>query len=701
MMEAPRRALSGLVLSIAIVFPALAQDAAKDAAKAINAEIKKVEERIKEESDRVAKKKENLQVEFAAMLRDDTQKSLQAKVAEIGAKHRAALSPAGGAESRPPVPDALRNTIQEECRAALAATIGRNLAIVMEGELSSNLIAALSTNQPVDYAALVNDTINLVFTGNDFEQNYRRLAVSTFEKRLIELQGELAAQKQRLADLDADAKGRAMGIPAGMVAVPAGKYRIGSDGKEFDEIRKRLRYDPQQGQLDKCVLGWPPHDVELDEFFIDVNEVTNKYWAEFVKDTGRKPPKHWSPAEKKAGSSIAPPNGQPAGDEMIPAGMENLPITFVTYDEVVLFCEWWGRRLPTEFEWEAAARYKPAGDKSLRWWPWGDTYDLTKPFCNNQTAATHPLRQGKHNLTPVGSFPLGKSALGLNDLAGNAYELTSSYFTAYPGWKSEKAPSPRECKDDFSGSLVVLRGGTALGNELYSLTTTRKGMTKQTADLVGFRTALSKARGKDFIQAVAGSNQLAAQLEAVGPAMKDEKSGRPELALDDPTRYSALMAGGWDAERQLPARARFIGMACRNTTEFTDAAGLKSMARDRKKPVMLGYFRSEVDFVKPDLPKGTYWITWDPGRVKGTGKDKIQSPEGIVFRPFANPEGAYDVPGTPVLVAKSTEPTKLVADRSGSALTLIMSFPVRDRKESRFIIEMKLDAGPDGLKGYK
>src|SRR5687768_9199711 len=94
MMEAPRRALSGLVLGFAIVLPALAQDAAKP----IQAEIKKIEEKIKEETERVAKKKDNIKVEFAALQRDDAKASLQAKLAEIGAKHKNELKPPAGVE---------------------------------------------------------------------------------------------------------------------------------------------------------------------------------------------------------------------------------------------------------------------------------------------------------------------------------------------------------------------------------------------------------------------------------------------------------------------------------------------------------------------------------------------------------------------------------------------------------------------------
>jgi formylglycine-generating enzyme required for sulfatase activity len=711
MMEAPRRALSGIVLGLLIAFAAAAQDAAK--VTAINAEIKKVEDKIKEESERVARKKENLQVEFAALNHAETKTALQTKLAEIGAKHRAELKPAGapkdghGAESRPKVPDAIRNAIQEECRAALAATVGRNLATVLDSQFATNLVILLREEAPVNYEALLTDTIGEIFTGTDFEANYRKL-IPTFEKKLIDLNDELAGLKQRLADIDAEARARQQGLPPGMVLVPGGKYRIGMETPEFELAKKAARFDPKGGNISMYELGWPAHDVEIQDFFIDVNEVTNRYWAEFVKDTGRKPPKTWAPKPEKKEPAAVPNSGaqnaatRPSGaDILVPAGMENLPVTSVTYEEVELYCQWCGRRPPTEFEWEAAARWRPAGDKSVRFWPWGDTYDLLKAQCNNATAAASPLRQGS-KLTPVGSFPQGKSALGINDMGGNAAEWTSSYFNAYPNWKEDKAPSNKQGKDPFSGSIQVLRGGTALGDEMYTLTTTRKPMNAKSADLVGFRTAASKTRGKDFFDSVTSGNQLAAQLEQVGPPLKDEKSGRAELALADPSRYWAIQAGGWDFERQVPARAQFIAMICRNTLEFADGTRIKSLAREHKKPLMLGYFNSAVDFTKPEIPKGAYWVMWDPGRSKGEGKNKIAVPEMLTFQSMTNRENVYDGPQVnPVFVAGSTEHTHFATEKSGSQLSIIMCFPVKDRKDGRCIIEIRLETAPEALKAFK
>jgi formylglycine-generating enzyme required for sulfatase activity len=717
MMEAPRRALSGFVLAafFACVFPSAApQDAGKDQAKAIASEIKKVDEKIKEEGDRVAKKKEALQLEFAALGRPEAKSALQAKLVEIGNKHKGAFKPAKpgpdskGADTRPRAPDSVRNAIQEEARAALAGTVGRNLSTVMDKTLADNLVVVLGDGGQVDYKALLEDTITEIFTGTDFESNYRKL-IPTFEKKLIDLREELAALKQKLADLEAGATGKTTGAPPGMVLVPGGKVRIGIDDKEYAAIKKAVGYGPNDHfDLDMYALGWPPHEVDLEPFFIDVNEVTCRQWSEFIRDTQRKAPKNWArkdekKAESRANGTPAPepaPASRPAGadDYTPPPDMLDLPVTMITYEEVELFCAWCGRRPPTEFEWEAAARARSPGETGARWWPFGDVYDRRSAQCNNQTAVTHPLRQNRQ-LAPIGSFPLDKSALGILDLGGNVLEMTSSQFLAYPKWVEAKCPSQKQGKDPHSGSLLVLRGGSAAAPELYSLTSTRKAMTVKAADLVGFRTVLSKSKGKDFVMSVAGDQQLAPALATIGTALRDEKSGRAELATNDPSRFWVGQAGGWDPARNVPARASYIGVLARNTSEFTDPSKLKTLSREQKKPLMIGWFTSAVDFTNPEIPKGNYWILWDPGRSRG--KDKVATSEGLVLQSTADADKFYEIRNvSPVLVPRSSEPTKLTAEKDGSLLNVLLTFPVRDRKESRFIVELRLETAPGALKAF-
>jgi len=97
---------------------------------------------------------------------------------------------------------------------------------------------------------------------------------------------------------------------------------------------------------------------------------------------------------------------------------QNLPATFVGWKQADAYCKWAGARLPTEEEWEKAARgqLNPQGeeDKSKHWWPWGDIPDPAR------------FAHATGHAEPVGSHPLGDSEYGISDLAGNVWELTSS-----------------------------------------------------------------------------------------------------------------------------------------------------------------------------------------------------------------------------------------------------------------------------------
>jgi len=156
----------------------------------------------------------------------------------------------------------------------------------------------------------------------------------------------------------------------------------------------------------KCWIGsnWtdsmcsPGHQVSLPAFFIDKYEVTNKMWKQFLKATSLTPPSYWNIAH------------------LIPQFNE-LPVLNVSWYEATAYARWAGKRLPTENEWEKAAR----GSDGLIF-PWGHIY--TAQLANTSIAGIrHP--------TPVGSFPKGASPYGACDMLGNALEWTSSSFYVY------------------------------------------------------------------------------------------------------------------------------------------------------------------------------------------------------------------------------------------------------------------------------
>ncbi|HLA48450.1 MAG: hypothetical protein A2Z59_01695 [Nitrospinae bacterium RIFCSPLOWO2_02_39_17] len=165
-----------------------------------------------------------------------------------------------------------------------------------------------------------------------------------------------------------------------MVYIPAGKFIMGSDERMPDET--------------------PAHEVYVKAFYIDKYEVTNERYEKFIKETGHRSPLHWVTGT-------------------YPEGKGNHPVVFVSWFDVFDYCKWAGKRLPSESEWEKAAR--GTDGRNL---PWGNYMDSEK--------ANMPI-SNIGDTTPVGSYEAGKSPYGLYDMAGNAYEWVEEWYYLYPG----------------------------------------------------------------------------------------------------------------------------------------------------------------------------------------------------------------------------------------------------------------------------
>ncbi|HLB94845.1 MAG TPA: SUMF1/EgtB/PvdO family nonheme iron enzyme [Nitrospiria bacterium] len=148
----------------------------------------------------------------------------------------------------------------------------------------------------------------------------------------------------------------------------------------------------------------PLHKVYLHGYYLDKHEVTNAQYKTFVDAKGLRPPKHW--------------NGN-----TFPPGKADHPVIYVDWFEANGYCHWVGKRLPTEEEWEKAARGTDG-----RTFPWGNTFDPMKANTPQHWLALNRVA----DTTPVGSFVNGKSPYGLYDMAGNVYEWTSSWYKPYP-----------------------------------------------------------------------------------------------------------------------------------------------------------------------------------------------------------------------------------------------------------------------------
>lgn len=197
----------------------------------------------------------------------------------------------------------------------------------------------------------------------------------------------------------------------GMVQVPAGEFTMGRTKSTRDDSTKMR---PQVLLDDR-----PAHKVWVDAFEMDAREVTNARYAKFVAATGRKTPYHWVGGK-------------------VPEGQESYPIYNVDWADADAFCKWDGKRLPTEAEWERAAR----GGLEGMDYPWGDGIKSAQALFNVQTGPG-----------PVGQF--APNAFGLFDMAGGVSEWCSDWWDHdYYGRGENKSP-----KGPAQGLYKIMRGG--------------------------------------------------------------------------------------------------------------------------------------------------------------------------------------------------------------------------------------------------
>jgi serine/threonine-protein kinase len=222
-----------------------------------------------------------------------------------------------------------------------------------------------------------------------------------------------------------------------MVAIPAGTFEMGSGDGAVDER--------------------PPHSVALDAFYLDQFEVTNARYAACVEAGACQPP-------AQAGSFTR-------SAYFAAADFADYPVVAVNWEQAVAFCGWdGGKRLPTEAEWEYAAR----GTDGRRY-PWGPSFDLAR------------LPAAESDTVRAGSFPAGASPFGLHDLGGNVLEWVADYYEPlyYAESPEDNPPGP-----EF-GDERVLRGGSFGNADAGFYTATRRyHLAPDYADVdVGFRCA--------------------------------------------------------------------------------------------------------------------------------------------------------------------------------------------------------------------
>jgi gamma-glutamyl hercynylcysteine S-oxide synthase len=275
----------------------------------------------------------------------------------------------------------------------------------------------------------------------------------------------------------APAPADALALPA-EVLVPGGPFTMGTSAEPW--------------ALDNEL---PAHQVDLPPFWIDTTPVTNAAYAEFIAAGGYDERSWWTGAgwdhRQRAGLHAPEFWRREAGQwlrtrfgatEPVPPAE---PVMHVCWYEADAYARWAGRRLPTEAEWEKAARYDPGTGRSRRF-PWGDT-DPTPAHANLGQAHLQPA--------PAGSYPAGAAPSGARQLIGDVWEWTSSDFLPYPGFAAW--PYREYSEVFFGGDYKVLRGGAFSVDPVISRSTFRNwDYPIRRQIFAGLRTARDAAPGE-------------------------------------------------------------------------------------------------------------------------------------------------------------------------------------------------------------
>ncbi|MEW6357060.1 MAG: SUMF1/EgtB/PvdO family nonheme iron enzyme [Planctomycetota bacterium] len=208
-----------------------------------------------------------------------------------------------------------------------------------------------------------------------------------------------------------------LNCPQGMVYIPAADLIMGSTEEEIAMAVAGQDVYKKEDFADEA----PRHVAQVRAFYIDIHEVSCADYLKFVEETKYDPPLDWL-------------RGRPR------RGKENHPVTMISFKDAEAYATWAGKRLPSEAEWELAARGADG-----RIFPWGAQYqDGTCNIMADENTATKP----------VGSYPAGASPFGCLDMIGNAAEWTAGWYAPYPG---SKFKSPK-----FGETHRVVRGGSWL-----------------------------------------------------------------------------------------------------------------------------------------------------------------------------------------------------------------------------------------------
>jgi formylglycine-generating enzyme required for sulfatase activity len=414
------------------------------------------------------------------------------------------------------------------------------------------------------------------------------------------------------------------GVPPGMVPIPGGSFRMGVPMADALALAAgdNSRWAPE------IVAMAPDHLVVVDALFLDRYELTSEQYGRWLRKLERPDPRQL----ELPGSTRPPPTSADAA-----AVDPRLPVRDVDWNEARACARWLGKRLPTESEWEYAAR---RGRPERDFYPWGEGWKAWDPSrCACFDAATR--RPGPPQLFVGGSFKEDVSVDGIFDLCGNVAEWTSSRFTAYPGFAAPLVKDrlgSRVATPSFGSELRAVRGGSSFGNAVSNNLLHRTGVETTTrVEGVGFRCAASVVPGLDALHDAL--DELAPTAHGVRDAV--DLSG---------SSLAAQVVFFGDAETGLGEGANGVAFA-----RVKALHGLFVTVRSEAllHPVLVGVLTLAQPSLEPPLPAGSYAVRF---RTRGRTKEQAQEIERLKQHRTPAPAGTR-----PDRSVDETRPTGILA----------------------------------------
>ena len=265
--------------------------------------------------------------------------------------------------------------------------------------------------------------------------------------------------------------------PEGMILIPGGTFEMGIAEKDLEELAEMGYKVPHMSE--NHATWWfgdeiPKHTVEVKPFYLDVHEVTNRQFEQFVQETGYHAHRDWQKYNT-------------------PDRLDH-PVVSVDWYDARAYAEWSGKRLPTEAEWEYAAK----GGMDVKWFPWGDIPSSTQANYRHQgesffAGLVRLVGLRKMGTKPAGSYP--PNGFGLYDMIGNVSEWCEDNREPYPGgptddWLYSRYGPYKKAKPIYG---KVVRGGSwESPNPVFIRLTNRSGFSPDSySNCRGFRCAKS------------------------------------------------------------------------------------------------------------------------------------------------------------------------------------------------------------------